>query len=94
MITTLKSRVKAGKASAEDVDFLADYEGRSRFDSHKEFLLQKYFKEGKTTKWYSSYKKETSKEESTTKGTKRGYGTVWPFLTSSFALLIKGFNWH
>ena len=84
LVTTLKNRISSGKGTVEDVEFLADYEGRSRFDAHKTTLLQRYFNEGKTTKWYSAYKKESQKQEVTTKGTKRGYGTVWPLVTSSF----------
>ena len=76
MITTLKHRIKTGSATAEDAALLADYEGRSRLDADKAVLVAKFFKEGKSSKWYSNHLSSTMKEDTVKKGVKRGYGTV------------------
>ena len=84
-VATLTSKIKYGTATSEDVEMLAAYKNCSRFDLEKEKIMNTWFKNGKSSKGWSTYTTDRSQATVTDHPSKkRGYGTMCPWVCCLF----------
>lgn len=89
-VATLSSKIKYGTATPEDIEMLASYKNCSRFDVEKEKILSTWFKNGKSSKGWSTYTSDRSQSTVTEHPSKkRGYGTLCLWVFGCFLGLQK-----